>query len=69
MNYIYRLEGKPLDLVAAEAKAVGMSYGQYRAAVSSGMIERVLREKRIFDGPERIKAIDDRYILRKHRRR
>jgi len=41
------LEGKSLRRIAAEAKAFGLSYGQYSAAISSGGIRQLLRHRGI----------------------
>lgn len=41
------LEGKSLARVDAEAKAFGLSYGQYTAAVASGSIDQLLKMKGI----------------------
>lgn len=35
-------EGKSLRLVAAEARELGMSYGEYTSAIQSGRIEKIL---------------------------
>ncbi|MBO5976258.1 MAG: hypothetical protein J6P94_03675 [Oscillospiraceae bacterium] len=44
------LHGKSLARVDAEAKAFGLSYGQYTAAVYSGGIDALLKSKG-FDDP------------------
>ncbi len=43
------LRGKSLNRVDAEARAFGLSYGQYTAAVYSGGIDALLRSKGIED--------------------
>ena len=49
INDVHDLTGKSLARVDAEAKALGLSYGQYTAAVRSGSIDRVLAAKGITD--------------------
>ena len=48
LNY-HSLKGKSLARVDAEAKAFGLTYGQYTAAVYSGSIDRLLKLKGIDD--------------------
>ena len=43
------LRGKSLNRVDAEAKAFGLSYGQYTAAVYSGGIDALLRSRGFID--------------------
>ncbi len=45
----HKLKGKSLARVDAEAKAFGLTYGQYTAAVYSGGIDQLLKSKDIDD--------------------
>ena len=51
------LRGKSLARVDAEAKAFGLSYGQYTAAVYSGGIDALLRSRGFTDPAEVLRGV------------
>ena len=51
----WSLKGKDSTQVIVEARALGLSYGQYSAACASGTIERVLADMGIRDGLKRVR--------------
>ncbi len=51
------LRGKSLARVDAEAKAFGLSYGQYTAAVYSGGIDALLRSRGFSDPAEVLRGV------------
>ena len=44
---IWDLSGKSANLIEAEARAFGLSYGMYVSYIKTGMIERHCRDKKI----------------------
>ena len=53
MLCVLTLAGKTANRITAEARAFGMTYGTYSAAVRDGSIDKILKAKG-FDDPEAI---------------
>lgn len=51
----WSLAGKSIAQVTCEARALGLTYGQYSAACMTGTIEMLMRDRGIVDGLRRIK--------------
>ena len=64
---IWYLNGKSTEQVVAESAALGLSYGEYSTAIKTGIIEAVLLERRIYDGPARIRRAAGRIKRRVYR--
>lgn len=61
----WSLRGKSADRVTIEARALGLSYGQYVAFVSNGSIDSRLRDMGIVDGVKRANKAWNEHLRKK----